>query len=898
MTWIKNILSKDSETPETAKPASKAKAAAPVREPQPEDPPAERLAAILRCRDREQALAWSLELAGDPWLGQLAIRGRFAEVRLAAVRRIVDHAVLAEVAEACRNKDKGVYRHCHDQLRQQQTADDTARRAGTLADELRALLATAPLALSRLLDLEHALLALPGADEDPTVAECRPLLAEAHARLQHEALLRRDLTQCEEQAATLQAAVFAARSEWPEATTLASWEAEHARLQAACAEAPDWLAALPSTHKLAETLAVLRAALDTIAEDQRRLATALAFLDSLPTDTPLDASHRDAWAALEKPANAQAAAIAESRWQTLQPAPKAPAAKTDNTEKPRGDKAAKPDLGAQRKLVEAFETALAQGHLAEAATIDKTLADTVPPGALEQRLQRARSQLGQLNGWARWGTDQARDHLVTAAEQLLAAGLPVEELTKQVPALRESWKQLNGQGHPRKGQWEQFDAALTAAFAPVLAKRAEDAEKHKAAKAAKRELLDVHEAFVASPAWTDIGFDQRDQWRRELLDSWRAAGHASFRDERALRKRLDALFAQVDQQAETAREAERARRGEIIAAAEALAEAPDLSRAINDAKGLQRRWTPAAGAIRLARKEEQKLWKAFRAACDRVFARRDGERAAQAAEREEQAKATQAHRDAFAATLDAAEAGGSDLRTLREALQAFRNSPSGHDNAARTLEQRAQTLIERLTLDRHRARFELMKQKALLAESIEAVAGSGDTAAGSAARAEWEALTRLPTSLEAPLARRFEAATTATIASLEAGSATRAAQLLDLEIALDLPSPPALADTRRMRQLERLKQHFGAASAPSADSAELLAQCLGIAASPDADAAARIDAVIGRLVQQAIDAERETRRESRPSPRHKDPTRAGRRDGRRDSGDGRGRRDRRPQPSR
>ena len=894
MTWIKNILNKDSEPTEAAKPVAKAKAAAPVREPQPDDPPAERLAAILRCRDRDQALAWSTELAGDSWLGQLAIKARFAEVRLAAVRRIADHAVLAEVAEASRNKDKGVYRHCHDQLRQQQTADDTARQATALADDLRALVAVEPLPLSRLLDIEHALLALPGADEDAAVAECRPLLAAAHARLQQEALVRRDLTQCEEQAATLQATVFAARSEWPEAATLNAWEAEHARLHSACVSAPEWLAALPSTHKLAETLAVLRAALDTLAEDQRRLVAAQSFLDSLPADAAIDATQRDAWVALEKPANAQALALVASRWQALQPAPK-PVAKAEKAERPRADKAAKPDLDAQRKLVEAFETALAQGHLGEAATIDKTLADTVPPGALEQRLQRARSQLGQLSGWARWGTDQARDHLVTAAEQLLAAGLPVDELTKQVPALRESWKQLNGQGHPRKGQWEQFDAALTAAFAPVLAKRAEDAEKHKAAKAAKRELLDVHEAFVASPAWADIGFDQRDQWRRELLEHWRATGHASFRDERALRKRLDSLFAQVDQQADAAREAERARRAEVIAAAEALAEAPDLQRAINDAKGLQRRWTPAEGAIRLARKDEQKLWKAFRAACDRVFARRDGERAAQAAEREEQAKAVQAQRDAFAATLDAAEAGGSDLRSVRDALQGFRQSAAGHDGAARALEQRAQTLIERLTLDRHRARFELMKQKAAIAESLESTAGSGDTAAGASARAAWEALTRLPGNLEAPLAQRFEAAVATTAAKLAAGDAARAEQLLDLEIALNLPSPPALAEARRMRQLERLKHHFGAASAPSADSAELLAQCLGIAASPDADAAARIDAVIGRLVQQAIDAERETRRESRQPPRHKDPKRAGRRDGHRDSGDGGGRRDRRPQ---
>ena len=36
----------------------------------------------------------------------------------------------------------------------------------------------------------------------------------------------------------------------------------------------------------------------------------------------------------------------------------------------------------------------------------------------------------------------------------------------------------------------------------------------------------------------------------------------------------------------------------------------------------------------------------------------------------------------------------------------------------------------------------------------------------------------------------------------------RAELLLDLELVLDLPSPPEQADARRMRQLARLKQRF------------------------------------------------------------------------------------------
>jgi hypothetical protein len=892
MTWIKNILRKDSEAPTAPEAKTKGTPPPAPRAPAPDDPPAERLAAILRCRDRELALAWSDALAGDRWLADLAVRGRFAEVRLAAIRRVADPAVLAEVAEASRNKDKGVYRHCQDQLRQRQSADVTAREAAGIADELRVLIAATPLPLSRLLDLEHALQALPGGADDPAVVACQPLLAEAHARLQQEGLLRRDLTQCESQAAELQAAVFGAGSSWPDAETLAAWQTTHAALTAACADAPDWLAALPSTHKLAETLAVLQAALGKLAEDQRRLTAANGFLDALPADAVPDAGQREAWLALPKPGHAQALANLEQRWQALQPkrqavAP-APAEKAQR-------KAAAPDQAKQRELVEAFEQALAQGHLAEADTLDKTLGETAPGGALGERFQRARSQLVQLHGWARWGTDQARDHLVTAAEQLQAAGLSVEELTKQVPALREAWKQTSGQGHPRKGQWERFDAALTAAFAPVLAQRAAEAEAHKLVKAAKQAICAEAVAFVGGPAWAETGFDQRLQWRRELIERWRAAGHASFRDERALRKRLDTLLAGVDAQAEAARNTERERRAAIVAAAEAQIEAPDLTRAINEIKGLQRRWNAPEAAARLERKDEQKLWKAFRTACDKVFARRDDERSAQAAAREAQASALRSEREAFAATLEAA-AGNSDPRALTEALQAFRRSDAAGDGAGRALEQRAQALIERQTLARHRAQFELMAQKAAIAEALEAAAqGDGaDEAARAAAKAGWEALPRLPAKLEAPLAQRLEAAATISAARLAAGTTARAERLLDLEIMLDLPCPPALVEARRLRQLERLKQHFGNAGMPAGDAGEALAHWWATAAPRDESQLARVATIVDRLVQLA--GERETRREARPAPRHDDPRRRPQREG--DARRPPGRRDRPPQAAR
>lgn len=877
MNLFKNILRKDPATPaaDATKPGAATRNAKPKAPPAPpqrpaaDAPPADWVAAILRCPDKSLALEWTAAVSGDSSLGEIAARSRFGEVRMAAALRLDDAEVLERVADACRSKDKGVFRHCQDLLRQRNTAGDTARRAQVLAEALRELLAATPVQLSRLLELEHALLSLPGAAEDPTVEACKPQLAEAHARLQQEAIARRDLTQAQAQAAALQATMFDAG--WPDDDTRAGWQTQLATLAAVCSNAPAWLATQPATHKLGETLAVLNARLATLSADAERLAAAQNLLDALPADTPPDEAARAAWAALELPAHAQARALVDARWQALQPQPVAAAVRA-----PAASAGPAPDREAQRQNLDALEAAIAAGHLGEADALDKLFADAALPEALDQRLQHARAQLAQLHGWARWGTDQARDHLVTAAETLQAANLPVDELARQVPALREAWKQLNAQGHSRKGQWEKFDAALTAAFAPVLALRAEEAAQHAVVKAAKEALLDEWEAFVASPVWGEADQTTREQWRHNVLERWRAAGMAAFRDERRMRKRFDALVADVDRQLERARSAERERRRGIVAAAEALAEVTDLRRAIADAKSLQQAWPTPPGAARLPRKEEQQLWQQFRAACDRVFARRDDERSRHNAERDALAKSHQQALDAFDAALAVAMQSG-DANAVRQATQAFRaqvgrTPQGGADARTRELEQRARALADELTVARHRAEYDLLARKAAIAERVEAATlERGETASADAAatpdgesgtgdliaqaQQEWGTLPRLPAKAEAALAARLAAAADASADALAAGRTARASLVLDLEIALDLPSPPACTEERRARQLSRLQRRFGtAAESPAADAGERIAQYYATAATPDAALDARIVAVVQHLVRATLAA--------------------------------------------
>jgi len=824
-----------------------------ARTPQAEDPPEVWVAAICHAPDKALALAWLAGLKGDARLGEVATQARGAEVRFAAAQRIETNAVLEQVAQASRDKDKRVYRHCADLLRQRRQADASARRALEIAGELRGLLDAAPLPVTPLLDLKKELSALGEAGEPGR--ECNGLLEQALARLQQEAEARRGLQL--NQSAAMALASECASAAWPWSEQLAGWRVRLDTLSQASAGLPSWLADQASARALGESLGEVESRLAMLAGDDERALACEQFLAPLEAGTQPDAGTAAAWDALDQPNHTDTRQVLESRWQALNPyLPPVAVSEPAPTPVPR----AKPrvDHDAVRELLDKLEQAIEQGHLVDADAIAKQIKATPPHGALEPRWHSLQAQLEQLRGWARWGTGQAREQLIAAAAELLNGERDVDELASAIPALREEWKRLNAHGAAAKGQWESFDTALEKAYQPVAAQRAEQAAHQAEARVAKEALCADWEAEADGIAWDQADFKVIEARHAEMIKQWRAAPQAGFRDERGLRKRFDTLIGGIEQRLDAARAAESERREQLIAAAEALSGQTDLGLAMTKAKALQERWNHPATPVRLKRRDEEKLWKRFRAACDAVFGRRDAQRAEQAAQRQERAQSRQLVLDTFAATLTGADANG-----IKQALAQFRadwgaSKPAAREagdrleTQARDLQQQAQQQLDELRNKKHLARFELLAQRAALAERVEAAALAAKPLEAVVAEAKqaWDGLPQLPGKTESLLAQRFAGASSVTHAVLATGRETREALLLDLEIALGLPSPEACAAVRRERQLERLQNRFGAAAPLSLEAETLLTRWYATAALPDAISERRLAAVVRQLAEQ------------------------------------------------
>ena len=250
-------------------------------------------------------------------------------------------------------------------------------------------------------------------------------------------------------------------------------------------------------------------------------------------------------------------------------------------------------------------------------------------------------------------------------------GRKMQEALRQ---LREEWKQTDQGGLPNHGLWKRFDQACNRAHKVVetwLEKvRAESAE-HRAHRLALVDELKAWAAeHAAGPDWKAVS-----RALHQFADRWRDAGHVSEKVFNELQPLWKAAFHEAQAGLAAVQKASLTRRHALIDEAKALAAEPHLR--IDAVKALQQRWQQESQVVALDRRQEQKLWDAFRQPIDEAFQRKT-------AQREQAAAAVSAVDQAVlqaAKALEAASQRG-DAAQIRAAMQALELATRGQAAAA------------------------------------------------------------------------------------------------------------------------------------------------------------------------------------------------------------------------
>ena len=390
---------------------------------------------------------------------------------------------------------------------------------------------------------------------------------------------------------------------------------------------------------------------------------------------------------------------------------------------------------AVQAVLQVLEQEVAQGHgkasAGAAAALRQALRDhgRAIDEKLEHHAQSVLAAAGELEGWQRWRADQLRAELVAKAEALFkpvthkAKPVAVEpapaaneepplEAPAEAPAkpvkvrvdvervpvmggrkmqetlrqLREQWKQTDQGGLPNHGLWKRFDQACNRAHKVVeewLEKvRAETAE-HRAHRLALIEELKAWTAqHAAGPDWKAV-----NRQLHQFADRWRDSGHVSEKVFAELQPLWKAAIHEAHAPMEAVQKASLQRRQALIEEARALGAEPMLR--IDAVKSLQQRWQVESQSVTLDRRQEQKLWDAFRQPIDEAFQRKTQQR-------EQAAAALNAHDQAVlkaSKDLEAASAKG-DAGAIRAAMQALEQALRGQAQAQAAQGQTSQGQVE------------------------------------------------------------------------------------------------------------------------------------------------------------------------------------------------------------
>lgn len=344
-------------------------------------------------------------------------------------------------------------------------------------------------------------------------------------------------------------------------------------------------------------------------------------------------------------------------------APKPPVPKVDPEKRAAAQAAVEAALAKLEKETAEGHGKASAGAAAALRAVLKEHGKLVEP-PLEARVHAALVAAGELEGWQRWSADKVREELVAKAEALLkrpeGQALGGRKMQDTLRTLREQWKQADQGGVPNHALWKRFDEACNEAHKVVeawLEKVRADAAEHRAQRLA---LIEEVKAWAAEHAdASDLKAHNRAL--HQFADRWRDAGHVGEKVFAELQPQWNEAFGAARAPFEAQQKASIERRQAMIAEAAELGALPMLR--IDAVKALQQRWQAEAQTVPLDRRQEQKLWDAFRAPIDEAFNRKS-------AEREKAAAAVSEHdRNVLNASkaLDAANSTG-DAQKIRAAV--------------------------------------------------------------------------------------------------------------------------------------------------------------------------------------------------------------------------------------
>lgn len=416
----------------------------------------------------------------------------------------------------------------------------------------------------------------------------------------------------------------------------------------------------------------------------------------------------------------------------------------------------------------------------------------------QSRLSLLQKQLKDLADWKGYAISPKQQELCEHMELLASQSLEPELKATKIRELQQEWRELGGSTN--KALWERFKAAADHAYEPCKAFQDAQSELKSTNLTRRQTIINELTSFFNNCDWQTVNWKGVEAIARQARQDWKDSYPIDFKANRPLQARFNTLLEQLDEKLQQEREQNRLAKQALVDQAEKLIEHEPLSEAISTIKDLQAQWKLIGITLH---KEDRVLWKGFRAACDRIFERRNEASQKRQAESQAAKQSVDALLDNLAVSITQE---GADLNTILSIakhdiskLTALTKTDKSEADA-RFQELKAQT--ESQLQEQARQSFQLqlneMKRKSSIAREV--YRNSGDLLSGES----YESLTTLPNIVEEAFSRLWSGLSGYTARTPEQVKENALEACLLCEILTEVPSLPEEQDKRLQLQVDRL----------------------------------------------------------------------------------------------
>jgi hypothetical protein len=448
---------------------------------------------------------------------------------------------------------------------------------------------------------------------------------------------------------------------------------------------------------------------------------------------------------------------------------------------------------------------------------------------VNKRLRQLQYKFKEMKDWQDYAVLPKLEELCERMEAMVTTETDLETLATQLRQARSEWKEL-GYGDNNYGQalWHRFKDASEKVnerckpyFEALTDLRATNLERR---KSIIQQLTD----FVEKVDWDKADWKVIDKLYKQSIDEWKQCTPVDRSEVNKIQDSFDQPLHTLKNKLKQERDKNTELKQSLLDEAKSLLDMDNLKQATDQAKALQKQWQQVSICHR---RQEQHLWKEFRAVCDQLF----GKRSEQWQEQQDQRSTNMSQalsvidqiKQLANAEINEAKELASKLRDLQGAYSNLGSLPKDHYESLEQQFREASDQVKGKMSELKRA--QKAQQGEALVKKLEIYQAISTSAIdASEAEQQWAAIDIE----DKKLSNLLESSWKNLLSGKTALSPTSEDKLRELcirsEIIADKPSPEADQSLRMSLQVERLSKGMNSGDQSKETTTSLLAEWLSL----------------------------------------------------------------------